>query len=136
MVDVQGIPADVLKTLPPLSPQQVAAVPTIMHELTMLAQIDPQSLAGSSPPTLLLRSDHTAPFLADCAERIHQSLPSSEHKVLPGQWDRGLSISPPFVQRSFGTVETSDQRSSLSIVMFFAPETDNSTSHRALRISA
>lgn len=86
MVDVQGIPADVLKTLPPLSPQQVAAVPTIMHELTMLAQIDPPSLAGSSTPTLLLRSDHTAPFLVDCAERIHQALPSSELKVLPGQW--------------------------------------------------
>ena len=48
--------------------------------------IDPQSLAGSPTPTLLLHSDHTAPFLADCAERIHQSLPSSELKVLPGQW--------------------------------------------------
>lgn len=86
MVDVQGIPADVLRTFPPLTPAQVAAVPTIMHELMMLTEIDPQSLAGSNSPTLLLRSDHTAPFLVDSAERIHRAVPSSECKVLAGHW--------------------------------------------------
>ncbi len=86
MVDVQGIPADVLDSFPPLSPPQVAAVPTIMHELTMIAELDPQALSGSSTPTLLLHSDHTSPFLVDSAERIHQVLPSSQLTVLPGQW--------------------------------------------------
>jgi len=84
MVDVQGIPADVLNGFPPLSLEQVASVPTILHELTMLAEIDPQALAASTLPTLLLHSDHTAPFLVDCAERIHHALPSSELQVLPG----------------------------------------------------
>ncbi|MEO7061148.1 MAG: alpha/beta hydrolase [Lapillicoccus sp.] len=86
MVDVQGIPADVLATFPPLSPQQVAAVPTILHELTMMAEIDPQALTASTTPTLLLRSDHTAPFLVDCADRIHHALSASELTVLPGHW--------------------------------------------------
>jgi pimeloyl-ACP methyl ester carboxylesterase len=86
MVDVQGIPADVLRTFPPLTSEQVAAVPTILHELTMLAEVDPQSLAASASPTLVLHSDHTAPFLVDCAERIHRAVPSSELTVLPGHW--------------------------------------------------
>ncbi len=86
MVDVQGIPADVLAQFPPLTPEQVAAVPTIMHELTMMAQTDPASLAGSPAPTLLLHSDHTAPFLIHSAARIHQALPASQIKALPGQW--------------------------------------------------
>lgn len=86
MADVQGIPADVRAQFPPLLPEQTAAVPTIMHELTMLAEIDPQALAGSTVPTLLLHSDHTAPFLIECAARIHEALPASELKALPGQW--------------------------------------------------
>ena len=86
VVEVQGIPAEVLESFPALSPEQVAAVPTIMHELTMLAQLDPQALSGSSTPSLLLHSDHTSAFLVDSAERIHQVLPSSRLAVLPGQW--------------------------------------------------
>lgn len=86
MVEVQGIPADVLRTFPPLTSDQVAAVPTILHELTMLAEVDPQALSASSSPTLLLHSDHTAPFLVDSAQRIHGALPTSELTVLPGHW--------------------------------------------------
>lgn len=86
LVDVQGIPAEVRQTFPPLTQAQLRAVPTILHELTMLAEIDPTALSPSTVPTLLLHSDHTAPFLVDSAQRIHDALPSSELSVLPGHW--------------------------------------------------
>jgi pimeloyl-ACP methyl ester carboxylesterase len=84
--EVTGIPAEIRATFPPLTEHDLANAPAMLHELTFLPGTTAGQFASLLQPTLLMASDHTAPFLKQCVQELDAALPNAVARVLPGQW--------------------------------------------------
>lgn len=83
---VVGVPEEVLSQMPPLSDEDLANTPAIVHELHFLPGTPASRFAGVTQPVLLLASDSTAPVIHTFAEQLDEALPDSTYRVLPGSW--------------------------------------------------
>ncbi|GMA40247.1 alpha/beta fold hydrolase [Mobilicoccus caccae] len=83
---IVGVPEEVLAEMPPLSEEDIANTPSIVHELTFLPATPATRFADVSRPTLLLASDKTAPIIHTFAEQLEQALPDVTYRILPGEW--------------------------------------------------
>lgn len=83
---VTGIPAHILADFPPLTDQDLANTPTMLHELTFLPGTSGGMFADVQVPTLVVASDQTAPVLLDSARQIAEAMPRVTLRILPGHW--------------------------------------------------
>lgn len=84
--EIVGVPDEVLDEMPPLSEQDMANTPSIVHELTFLPGTPASRFADVQQPALVLASDKTAPEMYEFAEQLKGELPHLTYRVLPGEW--------------------------------------------------
>lgn len=85
-VEVTGIPVEIRAQFPPLTDEDLANTPAMLHELTFLPGTTAAQFTPLRTPTLLMASDHTAPALLDAARELGGALPDVDLRVLAGQW--------------------------------------------------
>lgn len=84
--DITGIPAEIRAQFPPLTAQDLANTPAMLHELTFLPGTTAAQFSETPTPTLLMASDHTAPDLIQGVRDLQAAMPRAEVRILPGQW--------------------------------------------------
>lgn len=85
LTQVVGVPPEVLETIP-ATEQDLANAPTMLHELDFLPGTDAERFRGLATPTLLIRSDHTVPEMAQWADELVAVMPHAHAVELPGEW--------------------------------------------------
>lgn len=86
LVHVVGVPPEVLDRLAEPSVADLAYAPTMLHELEFLPRAEVRAFAGVQTPTLLIRSDHTAPEIGQWADELAAVMPNAQVLELPGEW--------------------------------------------------
>lgn len=85
LTQIVGVPPEVLETIP-ATDQDLANAPTMLHEMEFLPGTDAERFRGLGTPTLLIRSDHTVPEMAEWGEALVAVMPHASTVELPGEW--------------------------------------------------
>lgn len=82
---IVGVPEEILDQMP-VTDRGLANAPSILHEMEFLPGTSAETFRGLETPTLLMRSDHTAPEMAVWAGELVETMPHARAVELPGQW--------------------------------------------------
>lgn len=84
--EVTGIPPAIRAQFPPLTDQDLANAPAMVHELAFLPGTTADQFGGVAVPTLLMASDATAPELLADTRALGAVLPQVDLRILAGRW--------------------------------------------------